>query len=84
MGLGDAASTGMWAPMILPSAVPFTPVYARIVGRPRPLRLTAFVAGYLAVWTASALPAYGLRRTELPGADSAMTRRDRPVCRPPA
>ncbi len=58
--------------------------HAGRVGRPLPLRLTALVAGHLAVLTASALPAYGLRRTELLAAEPAITRRDRPVCRPPA
>jgi len=55
----------MMTAMMLPSAVPVTLVYARIVGRPRPLRLTGFVAGYLAVWTVSALPATGFGAPEL-------------------
>jgi predicted metal-binding membrane protein len=48
--------------MMLPSAAPVASLYARSVRRNRPIRLGGFAAGYLLVWAASAVPAYGLAR----------------------
>jgi predicted metal-binding membrane protein len=65
MGLGLAAFIGMWAPMMaammLPAVTPVALLYARLVhGVHTSLRLTSFACGYLLVWAATALPAYGL------------------------
>jgi predicted metal-binding membrane protein len=64
MGLGLAAFVGMWAPMMaammLPAVTPVALLYARIVrGARSGLRLGAFACGYVLVWAATALPAYG-------------------------
>jgi predicted metal-binding membrane protein len=64
MGLGLAAFLFMWTPMMaammLPAAAPVAAVYARTVRNRRASRLPAFAAGYLAVWAAAGIPAYGL------------------------
>jgi predicted metal-binding membrane protein len=60
MGLGLPAFAGMWTLMMLPSVAPVALRYARAIGRRQVMRLAAFVAGYLSVWSASAIPAYGL------------------------
>jgi predicted metal-binding membrane protein len=64
MGLPPATFMLMWALMVtammLPSSSPVASLYARSVRRNRLLRLGGFVAGYLLVWVASALPAWGL------------------------
>jgi predicted metal-binding membrane protein len=64
MGLGLPAFVLMWAlmltAMMLPSAAPFAVLYARTVQSRRVLRLTQFTSGYLLVWAASGIPAYGL------------------------
>jgi len=62
VGLGEfvAIWTLMMTAMMLPSVMPFTSLYGRTIRGNRPLRLAALVAGYLAVWSAAALPAYGL------------------------
>jgi predicted metal-binding membrane protein len=62
MGLGPAAFVAMWTPMMaammLPAVAPLAAIYARAVRARRPARLTAFCAGYLVVWAATAVPAY--------------------------
>lgn len=64
MRLELPAFAGMWAlmmtAMMLPSVAPVALRYARMVVRPKRVRIAAFVAGYVGVWAASALPAYGL------------------------
>jgi predicted metal-binding membrane protein len=64
MGVGIAEFAGIWtlmmAAMMLPSVVPFASLYVRTIRGRRPLRLAALVAGYLAVWCAAAVPAFGL------------------------
>lgn len=64
MGLSLPAFVGMWtlmmAAMMLPAVAPLAAVYARTVRTHRPARLTAFTAGYLAVWAAAGVPAYAL------------------------
>jgi predicted metal-binding membrane protein len=64
MGLGLAAFVAIWtlmmAAMMLPSVAPTAALYARTVQSRRTVRLTGMVVGYLAVWAAAGLPAYGL------------------------
>ena len=64
MGLGLAAFVAIWtlmmAAMMLPSVAPTAALYARTVQDHRAVRLTGMVVGYLAVWAAAGLPAYGL------------------------
>ena len=70
MGLGLVAFVPVWtlmmAAMMLPSVTPLATLYARTIpgGRAassrRAARLVGLVAGYLAVWAAVGLPAYGL------------------------
>jgi predicted metal-binding membrane protein len=64
MGLGPAAFVAMWTPMMaammLPAVAPVASLYARSVRERRVPRLAAFGLGYLAVWAAAGLPAYGL------------------------
>ncbi len=64
MGLGLDAFVGVWALMIaammLPSVTPFALLYARTITDRRAVRVSALIAGYLVVWTAAALPAYGV------------------------
>jgi len=48
----------MMAAMMLPSVTPLATLYARTVQRPA--RIAGLVVGYLAVWAAAGLPAYGL------------------------
>ena len=64
MGLGLAAFVAIWtlmmAAMMLPSVAPAAALYARTVQSHRTVRLAGMVAGYLAVWAAAGLPAYGL------------------------
>ncbi|CAN5323150.1 hypothetical protein BH20ACT8_BH20ACT8_10070 [soil metagenome] len=64
MGLELPAFAGMWTlmmtAMMLPSVAPVALRYARMIVRPKRVRIAAFVAGYVGVWAASALPAYGL------------------------
>ena len=64
MGLGLPAFVLMWAlmmtAMMLPSATPFAVMYARTIQTRRLPRLILFTAGYLLVWAASGIPAYGL------------------------
>ena len=64
MGLGLAAFVAIWtlmmAAMMLPSVTPTASLYARTVQSNRAVRITGLVVGYLAVWAAAGLPAYGL------------------------
>jgi predicted metal-binding membrane protein len=66
MGLGLALFVPMWtimmAAMMLPSVAPTASLYARTVQSNRTARVAGLVAGYLAVWAAAGLPAYGLAR----------------------
>jgi predicted metal-binding membrane protein len=64
MGLGLGTFVAVWslmmAAMMLPSVTPFASLYSRTFTDNRAARTTALVAGYLLVWSAAALPAYGL------------------------
>jgi predicted metal-binding membrane protein len=64
MGLSLAAFVPMWtlmmAAMMLPSVTPTASLYAKTLRRSRSARMAGLVAGYLAVWAATGLPAYGL------------------------
>lgn len=60
----------MMTAMMLPAVTPVAMLYARTIQPGRRLRLAAFAGGYLCVWVASALPAFGswtaVRRVVLP------------------
>jgi predicted metal-binding membrane protein len=64
MGLGVGSFIAVWAlmmaAMMLPSVTPFASLYMRTFGDDRGRRLAGFASGYLIVWVAGALPAYGL------------------------
>jgi len=64
MGLGLLVFVPMWtlmmAAMMLPSVTPVATLYARTVQASRTARIAGLVAGYLLVWAAAGLPAYGL------------------------
>ena len=64
MGLGLAAFVPVWtlmmAAMMLPSVTPVATLYARTVQRSRTARIAGLVVGYLGVWAAVGLPAFGL------------------------
>jgi predicted metal-binding membrane protein len=64
MGVGLGSFVAIWAlmmaAMMLPSVSPFVSMYARTIKERRPARLTALVAGYLAVWAVAGVPAFGL------------------------
>jgi predicted metal-binding membrane protein len=66
MGLGLAAFVPVWtlmmAAMMLPSVAPTASLYAKTVQSNRTARVAGLVVGYLAVWAAAGLPAYGLAR----------------------
>jgi predicted metal-binding membrane protein len=66
MGLGLASFVPVWtlmmAAMMLPSVAPTASLYAKTVQSNRAARVGGLVAGYLAVWAAAGLPAYGLAR----------------------
>ncbi len=66
MGLSLAAFVPVWtlmmAAMMLPSVSPTASLYAKTVRANRTIRVTGLVAGYLVVWAAAGLPAYGLAR----------------------
>lgn len=57
---------GMWTlmmgAMMLPSVAPVASMYSRSVQVQKVPRLTLFVLGYLAVWAALGVPAFGLAR----------------------
>src|SRR5215468_5679956 len=64
MGLGLAAFVAIWtlmmAAMMLPSVAPTASLYAKTFRDNRAARIAGLVAGYLAVWAAVGVPAYGL------------------------
>ncbi len=64
MGLGLAAFVPIWtlmmAAMMLPSVTPMASLYGRAIQGRRAIRIAGLVAGYLAVWAAAGVPAYGL------------------------
>jgi predicted metal-binding membrane protein len=64
MGLRIGAFVAVWtlmmAAMMLPSVAPLASLYARSVSGGRTARLSALVLGYLVVWAAAGVPAYGL------------------------
>jgi predicted metal-binding membrane protein len=64
MGRGGVSFVVMWtlmmAAMMIPSAAPFASMHARTFDRHRVVRLIVFSAGYMLVWAASGVPAYGL------------------------
>jgi hypothetical protein len=63
MGLGLAAFAPIWTLMMatmLPSVSPVASLYARTIQGRRAIRIAGLVAGYLAVWAAAGVPAYGL------------------------
>jgi predicted metal-binding membrane protein len=64
MGLSLAAFVPIWtlmmAAMMLPSVTPAASLYAKTGPGNRTARIAGLVAGYLAVWAAAGLPAYGL------------------------
>ena len=64
MGLGLAVFVPVWtlmmAAMMLPSVTPTAWLYARTVRTSRAVRIAALVTGYLAVWAAAGVPAFGL------------------------
>ncbi len=64
MGLGLAVFVPVWtlmmAAMMLPSVTPTASLYARTVQSNRTARIGLLVLGYLAVWAAAGVPAFGL------------------------
>jgi predicted metal-binding membrane protein len=64
MGLGLAAFVPVWtlmmAAMMLPSVAPTASLYARTMQDNRAVRISGLVVGYLAVWAAAGVPAFGL------------------------
>jgi predicted metal-binding membrane protein len=64
MGFGISAFVAVWtlmmAAMMLPSVAPMASLYARSVTASRTMRLSGLVVGYLLVWAAAGVPAYGL------------------------
>jgi predicted metal-binding membrane protein len=66
MGLGLVAFVPVWtlmmAAMMLPSVALTASLYAKTVQGNRTARIAGLAAGYLAVWAAAGLPAYGLAR----------------------
>jgi predicted metal-binding membrane protein len=64
MGLGLALFVPVWtlmmAAMMLPSVAPTASLYARTFRDNRSVRIAGLMAGYLAVWAAAGIPAYGL------------------------
>jgi predicted metal-binding membrane protein len=77
-GMADPMSLGafvvawvaMMAAMMLPAVLPVVKLYARAAARGRVAPVPFFVAGYLALWTVLALPAYlAWRELEMPLAD---------------
>lgn len=64
MGLGIGAFLAIWtlmmAAMMLPSMTVFASLYTRSFTDNRGLRLGALATGYLLVWSAAAVPAFGL------------------------
>jgi len=78
-GMDDTLSLGafvlawaaMMAAMMLPAVLPVVRLYARAAAKGRAAPVPFFVGGYLALWTAVALPGYlAWRRLEMPLAES--------------
>ncbi|MEJ7787772.1 MAG: DUF2182 domain-containing protein [Solirubrobacteraceae bacterium] len=78
MGMADTMSFGafvvawvaMMAAMMLPAVLPVVRLYARAAAHGRAAPLPFFVAGYLVVWSTTALPGYlGWRELEMPLAE---------------
>ena len=63
MGLNLAVFVPVWtlmmAAMMLPSVAPAAARYARSASGPRTVRIAGLAAGYLAVWAAAGVPAFG-------------------------
>ena len=64
MGLALPAFLGAWllmmVAMMLPAVAPVARLHARTMPSPRTARVAVFVCGYLLVWSAAGLPAFGL------------------------
>jgi predicted metal-binding membrane protein len=64
MGLSILSFLGVWtlmmAAMMLPAVSPVASLYVRSFERPGGLRLAEFTIGYLLVWAAIGLPAFGV------------------------
>jgi predicted metal-binding membrane protein len=64
MGLGLVAFVAIWTlmmtAMMLPSVTPTASLYAKTVQGNRTIRIAGLAVGYLGVWAAAGLPAYGL------------------------
>jgi predicted metal-binding membrane protein len=64
MGFGLAVFVPVWtlmmAAMMLPSVTPTASLYARTMQSNRTTRIALLVLGYLGVWAAAGVPAYGL------------------------
>lgn len=67
LGAFVLAWAAMMAAMMLPAVLPVVRLYARAVAHGRAAPVPFFVAGYLGVWTAMALPGYlAWRALEMP------------------
>jgi predicted metal-binding membrane protein len=66
MGLGFGTFVAVWAlmmtSMMLPTTAPFAALYTRTLTDHRSRRIAELAFGYLLVWSAAGLPAYGLAR----------------------
>jgi predicted metal-binding membrane protein len=66
MGLSIVTFLGAWtlmmAAMMLPAVSPVAALYVRSFERPGPGRLAEFALGYLLVWAAIGVPAFGVAR----------------------
>jgi predicted metal-binding membrane protein len=60
VGAFVAVWTLMMAAMMLPSVTPLASLYARSVTANRAVRVSSLILGYLVVWAAAGVPAYGL------------------------
>jgi predicted metal-binding membrane protein len=64
MGVGFGEFVAIWslmmAAMMLPSVAPFVSLYSRTLKDQRALRLATLTVGYLIVWSAAGIPAYGV------------------------
>lgn len=64
MGMALPAFLAVWllmmAAMMLPAVAPVARLYLRTITASRPQRVGLFLTGYLAVWTAAGVPAFGL------------------------
>jgi predicted metal-binding membrane protein len=64
MGLRVGAFVAVWtlmmAAMMLPSVAPLASLYARSITANRAVRVSSLIVGYLVIWAAAGVPAYGL------------------------